>query len=149
MADGHAQRVKQVVASGVTPGQVTSSLRPVLPAMKGAIALLAVCAVALVLLIVHSVVQEVGLHHLKTHKAATEAALDDKEAFIVATKQEVEQLKISTEAENTKTSELNKRQEEIKNAKKESEEKLKTCNSEKARGGLCCSLALGSVVSKH
>lgn len=109
--------------------------------MKCAIALVAVGAVALVLLIVHSVVQEVNLHHLKTHTAAVAAALDDKEKSIVATKQEVKQLKISTEAEKTKTAELIKRHEEIKNAKKESEEKLQTCKSEKARGGrreLCC-----------
>lgn len=112
--------------------------------MKYAIALLAVSAVALALLVVHGVVQEVNLHRLKTHTESSALSLDTKEQSIVATKKEVAQLRIAMETERTKAKELAKRQEEIENTKRESEAKLQACNSEKARGEieeLCCSPA--------
>lgn len=102
--------------------------------MKYAVALLAVSAVAMALLIVHAVVQEVNLRRLKTRTASSALAVDTKEQSIVGTKNQVAQLRIAMETERTKAKELAKRHEELENAKRESEEKLKTCNSEKARG---------------
>lgn len=112
--------------------------------MKYAVALLAVSAVALALLIVHGVVQEVNLHRLKTRMASGALSVDAKEQTIVATKTQVAQLRIAMETERTKAKELAKRHEEIENAKKESEAKLNACNAEKARGEIkefCCSQA--------
>lgn len=102
--------------------------------MKYAIALLAVSAVALALLIVHGVVQEMHLHRLKTRTANSALAVDNKEQSIVATKNQLAQLRIAMETERTKAKELAKRHEETENSRKESEAKLQACNSEKARG---------------
>lgn len=102
--------------------------------MKYVIALLAVSAVALALLIVHGVVQEMNLHRLKTRTASSALSVDSKEQTIVATKNQVAQLRIAMETERTKAKELAKRHEEIENAKRESEAKLQACNTEKARG---------------
>lgn len=102
--------------------------------MKYAIALLAVSAVALALLIVHGVVQEMNLHRLKTRTAANVLAVDSKEQSIVSIKHQVVQLRIAMETERTKAKELAKRHEEIEKTKRESEAKLQACNSDKARG---------------
>ncbi|CAG11894.1 unnamed protein product [Tetraodon nigroviridis] len=99
--------------------------------MKYVIALLAVSAVALALLIVHGVVQEMNLHRLKTRTASSALSVDSKEQTIVATKNQVAQLRIAMETERTKAKELAKRHEEIENAKRESEAKLQACNTEK------------------
>ena len=136
--DGHAQHVQQVkwLPPG-TPEQVTASLRPVWlsAAMKYAIGLLAVCALALALLIVHGVVQELNLHRLKTQTASSALAVDTKQQSIVSTKTQVAQLRIEMETERMKAKELAKRHEEIENAKRESEAKIQACNSDKASGG--------------
>lgn len=102
--------------------------------MKYAIALLAVSAMAMVLIIVHGVVQEMNLRDLKKRGASSALAVDTKEQTIMSTKNQVAQLRIAMETERTKAKELAKRQEEIDNAKRESEAKLQACNSEKARG---------------
>lgn len=103
--------------------------------MKYAIGLLAVCALALALLIVHGVVQELNLHRLKTQTASSALAVDTKQQSIVSTKTQVAQLRIEMETERMKAKELAKRHEEIENAKRESEAKIKACNSDKASGG--------------
>ncbi|TWW79215.1 hypothetical protein D4764_10G0002450 [Takifugu flavidus] len=102
--------------------------------MKYAVALVAVSTAALVMLTAYAVVQEVRLKHLITRKAASAEALDVKEETIVSEKKQVTQLRLAMETERTKTKELEKRRGDIENSKKEAEEKLKTCNSDKARG---------------
>lgn len=113
--------------------------------MKYTIALLAVSAVALVLLVVHGVVQEMKLHQVKTRTASGALSVDSKEQSIMATKNQVAQLRIAMETERTKAKEMAKRHEEVENAKRESEAKLQACKSEKARGEIkepCSSPAL-------
>lgn len=146
--DGHAQDVQQVkTPTPVTPEDATTSLDPVCPsaAMKYAIALLAVSGVALTLIVVHGVVQEMKLRQLKTRTADTALAVEAKEQTIVSTKSQVAQLRIAMETERTKAKELAKRHEEVENSKKESEAKLQTCNTEKARLGIKRTLLLASV----
>lgn len=146
--DGHAQDVEQVKSpTPVTPGDIATSPGLVCPsaAMKYAIALLAVSALALVLIIVHGVVQEVKLRELKTRTANTELAVDAQEQTIVSTKNQVAQLRIAMETERTKAKELAKRHEEVEASKRESEAKLQTCNSGKARMGNKRTLLLASV----
>ncbi|XP_011603930.1 ankycorbin [Takifugu rubripes] len=103
--------------------------------MKYAVALVAVSTAALVMLTAYAVVQEVRLKHLITHKAASAEALDVKEETIVSEKKQVTQLRLAMETERTKTKELEKRRGDIENSKKEAEEKLKTCNSDKESNG--------------
>lgn len=112
--------------------------------MKYAVALAAVSTAALVLLITLGMVQEVQLRHLLTRKAQSVEALDVKEEEILSTKKQVTQLRLAMETERTKTKELEKRWREIENSKKEAEEKLQTCNSEKARG-----VGVGGVLSDY
>lgn len=127
---GHAPRVRQLKPLvPVTPGQV--NLLSV--AMKYAVALVAVSTATLVLLTAYGVVQEVQLKRLATHKAATVEAVEVKEETILSTKKQVTQMRLAMETTRTKTKELEKRRGEIENSKKEAEEKLQTCNSEKAR----------------
>lgn len=129
---GHAQRVRQPEPlAPVTPGQVT--LLSV--AMKSALALVALSTTALVLLIAYGVVQEVHLKQLTKHKATGAVALDFKEETILSVKNQVKQLRLMMETERTKTKELENRRGAFENSKKEAEEKLQTCNSEKARRG--------------
>ncbi|XP_056901274.1 ankycorbin-like [Takifugu flavidus] len=103
--------------------------------MKYAVALVAVSTAALVMLTAYAVVQEVRLKHLITRKAASAEALDVKEETIVSEKKQVTQLRLAMETERTKTKELEKRRGDIENSKKEAEEKLKTCNSDKESNG--------------
>lgn len=130
---GHAQHVEQV--GPLTPDEVAASRRPVGPsaAMKFAIAVLVVSVVVNVLLIAHGVVQEFHLHRLKTGSSNKEVAMDVKEESLVSAKNEVALLKIAMETERTKTKELAKKYEEIENGRRESETKLQSCKSEKAR----------------
>lgn len=146
--DGHAQDVQPVKSPApVAPEDIPTSLGPVCPsaAMKYAVALLAVSAVALTLIIVHGVVQEMKLRQLKTRTANTEKAVESKEQIIVSTKSQLAQLRIAMETERTKAKELARRHEEVENSKRESEAKLQTCNSEKARLGNGRPLLLASV----
>lgn len=129
---GHAQRFRQPEPlAPVTPAQVTS----LSVAMKYAVALVTVSTAALLLLVAYTLVQEVQLRGLATHKEASFAAFNFKEEAIVSVKNQVTQLRLAMETERTKTKELEKRRGELERSKKEAEEKLQTCNSEKARIG--------------
>lgn len=72
---------------------------------------------------------------LTTRTTANAEAAEVKGETIASMKKQVKELRLAVETENTKTKELEKRREEIEKSKKEAEEKMQTCNSEKARGG--------------
>lgn len=119
--------------------------------MKYAAALLTVSTAALLLLIAYTLVHEVQLRRVATHKTESLAAFNFKEEAIVSVKNQVSQLRSAMETERTKTKELEKRRGELENSKKEAEEKLRTCNSEKARiGGIPDILSdFGFTISTH